>query len=248
MAAIRSFVGLLCLIVCCWGACKEPPKRDITEYYFPIGQLKAGKVYEYATTGISEDTVPEYWYYKTFQRDSGIFFAATFYDQSFRIGQIAREKMVPSGALARECFLYEPDTITKQQAPVPVSIESPHVFPFKIADTAGIFLYKLQYHPIWEPEATVTLVRNRRFLGDGPPFVFKGRRYPCVRFDIREKISNDQDPDSDVEGYGEEWYAKGLGLVYSRKTYGAGDLTLENRLIDIFPMTELERRAKMVYE
>ncbi len=244
------------LFVCCFAivgfcsclpACKEAPKRDIREYYFPVGQLRAGRVYEYLNTGVSDAPVSEYWYYRSFQRDSGFFLAATFYDQNFQIGQIAREKIVATGALAREYFLYEPDTITQQQAPVPVNIESPNVFPFKVSDSTGVFLFKLQYHPIWEPDATVTLVRNRRFLGDGPPFKFNGKQYASIRFDVREKISNDQDTNSDVEAYGEEWYAKGIGLVYSRKIYGAGDLTIENRLTAIFPMAELERRAKAVY-
>lgn len=237
----------MAVFCCCLSACKETPKRDIRDYYFPVEQLRAGRVYEYLNTGVSDTPVSEYWYYRSFQRDSGLFLAATYYDQNFQIGQIAREKIVASGALAREYFLYEPDTITQQQAPVPVNIESPNVFPFKVSDSTGVFLFKLQYHPIWEPDATVTLLRNRRFLGDGPPFKWNGKQYPSIRFDVREKISNDQDTNSDVEAYGEEWYAKGIGLVYSRKTYGAGDLTIENRLNGIFSMTELEQRAKAVY-
>lgn len=243
------YSGPLALFICCLQACKQDaPKRDIRAYYYPAEHLRAGRVYEYVNTGLSEEPVSEYWYYRAFPRDSGLFLSATFYDQHFQIGQIAREKIVATGALARECFLYEPDTITRQQAPVPVSIQSPNVFPFQVSDSTGVFLYKLQYHPIWEPDATVTLVRNRRFLGDGPMFKFNGKQYPSIRFDVREKISNDHDEENTVEAYGEEWYAYGIGLVYSRKTYGAGELTVENRLNSIFTMPELERRAKAIYD
>lgn len=230
-----------------WLACGRSGGRSIQDYYFPVEALKAGRVYEYTSRGNGDDAVSEYWYYKGFQRDSGWFLSATFYDQNFQIGQIMREKIEKSGATAREFFLYEPDTLTQQQAPVPVFIDSPHIFPFQVRDSSGA-LFQLSYHPIWEPDATVTLVRRRRFLGDAPAFKFRGQSYPAIRFDVRETIGNDRTDGETVEGVGEEWYAKGIGLVYVRKTYGAGELTIENRLNDIFMMTELERRAKEVYE
>jgi len=235
-----------CLLL--FHACAPDHRRDIRAYYFPVEALRSGRVYEYVGTGNSDNPSSEYWYYKAFKRDSGWYLAATYYDQNFQIGQIVREKINDGGAVAREYFLYEPDTITQQQAPVPVTIESASVFPFQVRDSTGILLFKLSYHPIWEPDATVTLVRHRRFLGDGPPFKFKGQSYPSIRFDVRETVVNDRGDAEAVEGVGEEWYAKGIGLVYSRKTYGAGELTLENRLNDIFMMTELERRAKEVYD
>ncbi len=242
LLSVSGWVGI-------FTGCSHPVGRDISDYYFPAEALKAGRVYEYSSRGGSEgESVSEYWYYKGFKRDSGWFLAATFYDQHFQIGQIMREKIGESGVTAREFFLYEPDTITAQQAPVPVFIESPHIFPFEVRDTAGTALFQLSYHPVWEPDATVTLVRRRRFLGDAPAFKFRGQSYPAIRFDVRETIGNDRSDGETVEGVGEEWYAKGIGLVYVRKTYGAGELTIENRLQDIILMTELEKRAKEVYE
>jgi hypothetical protein len=243
-----ALVGATTMMLFLTNGCAPDKKRDISDYYFPVEALRSGRVYEYTSSGNSAEPTSEYWYYKGFQRDSGWFLAATYYDQRFQIGQIVREKISDAGATAREYFLYEPDTITQQQAPVPVTIESPHIFPFQVRDSTGRWLFSLSYHPIWEPEATVTLVRHRRFLGDGPPFKFRGKSYPCIRIDVQETIVNDRAETESVEGVGEEWYAKGIGLVYSRKTYGAGELTIENRLNDIFMMTELERRAKEVYE
>jgi hypothetical protein len=246
---LRNILFLLFLVgfTLLLKACASDQRRDIRDYYFPVEALRSGRVYEYVGSGNSDNPASEYWYYKSFKRDSAWFLAATYYDQNFQIGQIVREKIDESGASAKEYFLYEPDTITQQQAPVPVTIESPLIYPFQVRDSAGTLLFRLSYHPIWEPEATVTLVRNRRFLGDGPAFKFRGKSYPSIRFDVRETVVNDRSDAEVVEGIGEEWYAKGIGLVYSRKTYGAGELTIENRLNDIFMMAELEKRAKAVY-
>lgn len=72
-------------------ACGKGDKRDIGAYYFPVKDLRAGKVYEYLVSQ-NDSVVPEYWYYKTFVRDSGLFLVGTYYDHRFQIGQIVREK------------------------------------------------------------------------------------------------------------------------------------------------------------
>jgi hypothetical protein len=84
-------------------------------------------------------------------------------------------------------------------------------------------------------------------LGDAPDFEYDGKNYPCIRFGLVETIGNKKEGIAEVEGKGEEWYAKGLGLVYYRKTYGGGTFKMEARLTDMFPMTELERKATAVY-
>jgi hypothetical protein len=60
---------------------------------------------------------------------------------------------------------------------------------------------------------------------------------------VREAIGNDKEGASEVAGRGEEWYAKGLGLVYSKRIYGSGGLSLETRLRDTFSLEELKKRA-----
>ena len=230
-------------------ACGQGSKRDISEYYFPVKDLRAGKVYEYVVSQ-NDSVMPEYWYYRTFVRDSGLFLVGTYYDHKFQIGQIVREKITKSGALAKECHLYEADPNPEAeggQIHTTTVIDAPNKFPFGVIDSSGVFLFKLNFHPPDDPEATIYVVRNRRFLGEAPDFEFDGKKYPCIRFGLLEAIGNEKEGTAEVEGRGEEWYAKGLGLVYYRKTYGSGNFKMEARLTDIFSMAELERKATAVY-
>lgn len=247
--AVRALLILALGILFGVFACGVGDKRDISDYYFPVKNLRAGKVYEYVVSQ-NDSIIPEYWHYRTFVRDSGLFLMGTYYDHRFQIGQIVREKITKSGALAKECHLYEADPNPEAeggQIHTKTIIEAANKFPFRVSDSSGIFLFKLQFHPPDDPKAIIYVVRNRRFLGDAPDFEFDGKKYPCVRFGLREAIGSEKEVVEEVEGRGEEWYAKGLGLVYYRKTYGNGSFKMEARLTDIFPMSELERKATQVY-
>lgn len=237
------FFGLVVL------ACGSGGKRNISQYYYPVKDLRGGKVYEYMVAQ-NDSVVPEYWYYRTFVRDSGLFLVGTYYDHRFQIGQMVREKITKSGALAKECHLYEANPSDEEgsgQIHTQTLIEAANKFPFEVTDSLGVFLFKLQFHPPEDPEALIYVVRNRRFLGDGPDFEWDGKQYPCIRFRLQEAIGNEKEGVAEVEGWGEEWYAKGLGLVYYRKTYGSGHFTIEARLTDIFSMEVLEEKALSVY-
>lgn len=248
--AVRALLFLVLPLLSFLLACGGGSKRDISDYYFPVKDLRAGKVYEYVVSQ-NDSVMPEYWHYRTFVRDSGLFLVGTYYDHRFQIGQIVREKITKSGALAKECHLYEADPNPEAeggQIHTKTVIEAANKFPFGVSDSSGVFLFKLKFHPPDDPEATIYVVRNRRFLGDAPDFEFDGKKYPCVKFALREAIGNEKEGAAEVEGRGEEWYAKGLGLVYYRKTYGSsGSFKMEARLTDIFPMSELERKATEVY-
>ncbi len=222
------------------AACQNLGKRDIRAYYFPAKELYKGQVYQYALTQ-NGSTADEYWYYRSTLRDSGLFLTATNYDRYFQIDQITTEKLFESGAVSRDYYVYEPDTVTGKAKQARAVVESPNVFPFQVTDSLGVFLFRLHYAPANDTATKIYVIRNRRFLGDAPDFELQGRKYACIRFGIKEVVGNEKEGASEVEGQGEEWYAQGIGLVYSRKDFG--DYHLESRLINRFPMQELEKRA-----
>ncbi len=224
-----------------FAACSDG-KRNIRDYYFPVLDLQAGQVYVFESKD-GEQTANEYWYYRGMVRDSGIFFTATYYDPSFRVGQITTEKITETGAVTREVYLYEKDTLSDKEIQLPTVLESRSVFPFQVTDSLGIYLYKLHYRPRFDTSATIYLVRNRSFLGDGPDFLFEGKHYPTVAFRLREAIGSQKEGNAEIEGEGVEWYAKGLGLVYFRKAFG-DNLVFEGTLKERISMQELEKRAK----
>jgi len=240
-------LALTCLLAVALLACTRG-KRDIRDYYYPVLDLQSGKVYVYELTQ-GDSTALEYWYFRGFVRDSGIFLSSTNYDAQFQISQIGREKLVSSGALLRDYFVYEPDTAQGTVRQVPTQISSPTVFPFQVTDSLGVFLFSLSYTPTAAPQARVYLIRNRRYLGDGPLYSLDGQQHPTIRFGVREAVGYDAEGAAEIAGDGEEWYAKGIGLVYRRKRYGQeGGFEQVFRLKEIVLMEELERRAKGVLE
>ncbi|MCS7037385.1 MAG: hypothetical protein RMJ33_07530 [Saprospiraceae bacterium] len=230
------------------AACASNDYTDVREYYFPTQELLSGRVYAYAAE-MGDTTERRYWYYRTFPRDSGLFLAGTQYDHFFQINQIVREKIEPTGAIARQVLLYEPDSTGQKRIPTEAFIEADDLFPFRVRDSLGVFLYRLKYRPPSDTSAEIYLIRNRRYLGPGPDFELEGKKYPTIRFALREAVGHQAEGAAEIEGVGEEWYAKGLGLVYFRKTFGAqGQIQLAFRLRERFSMSELERRANDMWE
>ncbi|MCC7244930.1 MAG: hypothetical protein IT269_04590 [Saprospiraceae bacterium] len=248
---MRSYLYffLLVLGLTQWS-CFSESTDDIRAYYFPVEHFRKGQVYEYEVTqnGI---TAPEYWYFRGFQRDSGLFLAATYYDQGFQIGPIAREKITEKSVLLRSYFFYEIDSTRLNeenggQVQSEASIDQATVFPFEVEDSAKVYEFALRYRPATDPGTEVEIRRERRYLGAAPDFEFRGKKIKCIRFSLREIVGNSDTRLPELSATGEEWYAKGLGKVYYRKTYGDGAVSIEATLKDIFPMAELERRAAEV--
>lgn len=229
------------LLILFFSACSDG-KRDIHDYYFPVKALRNGQVYAYQSEE-GDTTERRYWYYRSFERDSGLFMAGVQYSRNFEIVQRLWEKIVDNGSLARTIFLYETDPATGLQRPIPTQVESPNLFPFRVTDSIGIFLFQVKYHPVEDTAATIYVIRNRRYLGAGPDFELDGKKYSTVRFDLHEAVGNDKLGASEVEGVGEEWYAEGLGLVYYSKSFANGRFRNAFRLIEQFSKKELDRRA-----
>jgi hypothetical protein len=185
----------------------------------------------------------EYYYHRAFLRDSGLFLTSTRYDAEFRIEQISREKIGERGAEARAHFLYEPDEANEAQLQSEAQISAAEIFPFSVRDSSEAYRFQLQFHPPSDAALRITLLRTRRFAGDAPDFEFQGKKYACVRFLVEETIREAGPKGVTLEARGEEWYAKGIGLVRYRKSYEEGALELDAALREVFPMSELERRA-----
>ncbi len=218
------------------GSCKPARHKNIRDYYFPLKQLTTGLVYEYQSVN-NDSFPPNYWYYRSFLSDTSIYLTGTYYEQNLEPLQFVREEMVQNGMLLEDIRLYEKDSTGKQQQ-ASVEIIADSVFPFEVRDSGGIFLYHIKWRSIADPEAQMTLVRNRRYAGD-TTFIFNGKKYDCVVFELKELIEQDKEGVFEQEFSGLEWYAKGLGLVYYKKNI-AKDFVLEYRLAQRYPMEKLE--------
>ncbi len=221
-------------------------KNNIKKFYFPTENLREGKIYEYQS--LNGDTAErEYWHLKSMKTDTGEYLVTTFYDRYFKINQILKEKIVDNGSVAKSLKLYEVDYKEGVQFIIEPTLEAGNLFPFEVTDSTGVFLYKLHYSMPNDPESKIYLIRNRRFGGAAPDFSFKNQKLKTISFKLVEILGHEKEGSAEGQAVGEEWYAEGIGLVQFIKSLGRGNhnFTREFRLVDIYPMSELEKKARV---
>ena len=231
---------LLLLFTGLFPACNPDNRKDIRDYYFPLRKLTEGQVYEYRPVG-PDSLSPAYWYYRSFLQDEGIYLTGTYYEYELTPLQLVREELVSNGMLLQDLFLYVPDTSGRRQR-IEAEVLVGNVFPFSVSNSSGVFLYKVRFDFPNETGSTTTLIKNRRYLGD-TTYTINGKAYDAVRFEVRELIEDVSAAEGAIEPRfdGEEIYAKGIGLVYYRKTLGGQSIAYE--LADRYPMEQLEQKA-----
>jgi hypothetical protein len=214
-------------------------KKDIREFYYPIEALKQPMVYEYQA--INNDSLgSEYWYFKTHETDTAIYFTGNNFNRNFEVGQFSSEEVVKNGTIQKDYVLFTYDSLG-QQFQIPAEIEYGNTFPFEVKDSNSIFLQKLKWTFSENPLITTTLIRNRRYKGKAK-YTYKGKIYDCVEFQLKELIDDFNNGHFEKEYAGKELYAKELGLVYYKKVID--NLILEYELVDIYPMEKLEQKFK----
>ncbi len=223
-------------------ACSE--YTDIRAYYYPLKDLEEGMVYEYQS--ISAQNFPNsYWYYRSFISEDSVYMTGTNYGRRLFPEQFFRDKMVDNGMLTEAAFMYETDS-TERQLQIPVEIKSGHAFPFQVKKEGGVFLHQLA----WESELDSTLayeiVKNRKYAGK-TTYEYKGKKYPAVKFSVKEAIDQEQDGVLTLEAEGEEIYAKDIGLVYFKKDFGEG-VIMEFELKDRYDMEKLEEKFLQLHK
>lgn len=218
---------------------------DIRNYYFPLKVLEDGLVYEYQPQG-NTPSGPAFWYYRSIRQDGTVHLTGTYYEQDLIPLQLSNELMTEAGMVLEDLYLYETDSLTGNQLQVPVQVVQDDVFPFQVRPNGGVFLYHVTWQAPQDTSATLSLIKNRRYLRD-TSFVFEGQTYPAQLFELKELISHEQEGVWEQEYPGREIYAKGLGLVYYEKRVNEA-LQLQFRLERRYPMEELEARFRQQYE
>ena len=233
MLRLLSFLPLAILCLGFGLSCqKADERRDIRDFYFPLAEMEQGKVYEFRPVA-GDSLAPFSWQFRAeLEGDSAILTGVQF-DVEGRPVQRVREERVGNGMQLREMQLYAYDSTGRQER-VEVDIEAPDVFPFSVRDSGGIFLFKVRWQPPSEPGVTYTVIKNRRYLGD-TTYLFKGRSYDCVAFQVNELFEQDIEGVLEQPFSGVEFYARGIGLVYYRKDIAEG-LRLEYGLADRYEM------------
>lgn len=217
----------------------DPISKDIRAYYFPVKQLTEGQVYEYRSLEPGSDRIATYWYYRSFILPDSAILTATYYEDRFEPLQFSREEIIHNGVLQNQLTLYEPDS-SGRSVSVSVDIQSPNLFPFKVKENGGIFLYRASWQMPSEQGAKTTLIKNRRYVGDTTIQVF-GKKYACVVFEVKEMVEHYLDGYIEYPYEGREYYAKGVGLVRFDKSFDSKN-SISYGLFDRYPMDTLLKK------
>ena len=165
-----------------------------------------------------------------------------FYNHNMQIEQMMTEYIHEDGMETAEFQIYEYDQTGKALITEP-EIDQNRVFSFE-ADNTKVLPFIINLRSRIDPAASTTLTRGRVFQSF-EKCAYKGKKQDCARFLVADQIEADHDTEGgqhfDVEET--ELYAKGVGLVYSKKT--AGDLEIIYELVDRYDLEEFERRAGM---
>ena len=230
---------LLGAVLLLLGACQnEDSYINVRSYYFPFDDLKEGLVYEYQPLN-NDSLTPVYWYYRSHQIEDSTYLTGTYYEYDLVPMQIITEELLPKGIWLNSIFLYETDSLGKQLQ-IPAEVIAGTSFPFEVRDSGGIFLYKVRWTAPSNPNATTTLIKNRRYLGK-TTYPYQGEELNCVLFEVKELFEYDDTKEGyfEQEVDGIEIYAKNIGLVYYKKSIGE-EVMLEYGLRDQYEMKVLE--------
>lgn len=226
-----------------FSSCETNNRINIEDYYFPIDELKQGKVYEYRINNIEGDkTSSRYKYYTTVDTDEGKFFINNNYDPTFFNDQYVLNEVVNNGILVKEYQLMAVVPEQDEQQIVKAEIVKSNAFPFSVSEEGGVTPMEMKFSDPRDPKEKIRFIRERRYLGD-TVFTFKGVDLPAIIMaanEIRE-FTHEDEGDFDNTTFATEIYAKGIGLI-SRK-YNIGNVQLESILHDTFSMKKLESLA-----
>ena len=219
-------------------------KKQISDYYFPLEQLRvAAKVYVYKYTS-RDTTFNLYWVYESKSIGDSVTLTGVCYAPSFEMLLVTTEIKVRNGMILKNIKYFGTDSLGKAVTETAV-IENGAVFPFEITDSSGVFVSNYTVSDPKDNAHTTTVTRNRRFIRD-TIISFAGQKIPAILFNMKEEQS---EHDNKRGGWThifsvDEIYARDIGL-FETKRYISDNETFTGRLEKIITSAEFEQMMKM---
>ena len=219
------------LLLTAFAAC-QPTTHNIRGYYLPDDA--AGKLYIYAlirpdtanpaATANPDQPLTMTWGYERTTQPKG--WLSTRYDAAMNAEQVIREEDVANGMIATHYTLVRPDSSGAAHT-VAAHIAQNVLFPFEVRDNGGIFVFSLSFPNPTDPAEAFTVTHNRHFSGFRA-FTLFGTNYPdCVEMLTKSKVVADSKTQGgfDNEFITTDIYARGIGLIYTRRELEGGIVT-----------------------
>ncbi len=210
----RVNLYLLIIISCLTSRCTNIPSgySNITEFYFPLYDLKEGMFYEYEC---DDEIFPNEYIFMQLKEDKeGKYLIFNQYDGNLNKIQSSREDILSNGTRLTEMSLYSHDENgTTDHA---VEINHGNQFPFWVKDSLGIFVTNLSIE--WDDSTQISIIRNKKFAGL-VNYNWEGVEQDAVLLQTRQLTTQHQNGDLEVEGSGKQWFVKNIGLVAYEKYF-----------------------------
>jgi hypothetical protein len=191
----------------------------IKEYYYPLDSLQEGWVYEYTNR---ENGNRQYWYLKVVPDENDVrHLVTTIYTGAYHQESISREWIIQEGCVLKDNRFFQLDSAAGKMVQVEAAVKQNVIFPFKgyVSDSIS-YRYHIEYGALPDTNYRIRFIRDRYFKGLGKKMI-GGKEYEVAMFEnlchyrvANEKAGGLWQYDSLPE---QEWYAKGIGLVYQSR-------------------------------
>ena len=216
MIRYRTTLGVICQFVMCFliilPSCREnaADPNDISSYYLPWQSFPPeGMTYRYKSL---VDTTLEEEVWDHISTPEGLITSIN-YDYQQQVVQKQHERVLADRVVIDSLYLYYPSDSIMEEAKA--KVHTGNRFPFNVTDTSQTWLTHLEW---WQPGDSLHIVleRRRQFISD-TTWTFDGKTIPALRFKTHDKFETESVGWTESEWYGEEVYAKGIGLIYYRR-------------------------------
>lgn len=220
------------------------------DFYFPLEELKEGKVYEYVVVHNNETYLSHYWFLQSeTAADGNNYLVWKRYNPKLEQDQFIREWVIKDGVITKEYKFYVEDSLSQTRKEYPNKVSQNVVFPF-YASLDSVMAYRFVCEMRLPPDfLTVKLIRDRKF-SESTRYSYEGKELDAIVFTSMDLYDIENKAEG---GFWEqkravaEIYAKGIGLVYSEEKIAGEEQTEVTRLSKIYSIEafeELKQRNK----
>lgn len=230
----------------------EPPKKTAKTfytkpYYYPVEELKTGKVYEYSLVQDGQAFVTHYWHLQTEEGEKGqTFLIWKRYNPLFEQDQYIKEWIVQDGVVTKAYDIFIKDSTKQAPTRYTNEVEENIVFPFQ-ATLESNMAYRFSCILTLPPDfLTVKLVRDRKFSG-ATEYVYKGTTEEAVAFTLNDLYDIENREEGGFwqqEKVTKEIYVKGIGLVQQEVQTKGETATEVTKLSNIYTWEAFEKLKK----
>ena len=238
-----KFIASCCFCIVSLVSCNN---NRLENYYYPIGNLSSGLIYEYESP---ETGHKDYVYVQSLRDENKQWrLVKTSYGANFQQYSIIKEKKLEDGMIYEDYMFLIPDStgITRNYK---AQIKEDNVaYPFAPQkDSLAFYRFEMEYRLPPDLDLVIKFVGDRKYKGF-QQYNWNGTATTVAVIE-RKATYNFSDPNKggswNQEGFQTEYYAKGIGLIYSKSIRREQDRTFVNErtLTRRYPMTEFLKMA-----